>query len=632
MASDNTLHATGVDDSGRVDRRLYLKALGVAGAAGLAGCVSGGGDDTETTAGTTTEGGFSDETENTTTVEELPEVTGTYTQAISSTITTLNSMYNSEATAGALIELAVDGAYGFKPGQVQFPRLFELTSDDNTVWTAKLRENLRWSDPYGDVTAEDYVYMIKNLHQTDWSGTAASSDWFEGGEPVTVQKNSKYEWQIELESSDPLFPKKPKTWAMQVVPKDLIKPYVDEQDAKGLKEDEELLDLSYTGNLGPYNLENWERQSKLTFTRNEDYYLREADDVGNLFAEAPYFETLTTDIIQEPAARVGALKSGEVDEVGLEPSQAVNLEDNEDINLNVAPQPYNRPVFYNMRANGWKPFRKQGVRQALGCAVDKEKYVKGVHRGYANPEYTWQPQWSPWYDDSQVDKYGTGDLYGPEVTREKMSDALSDTDYEYDGDTLLNPDGDQVELSMLYQSGQEVEESTAQFVKQEFANNAGIKVNIESVTGLTFVQDYFRQQEPENPEELEWSVGANNYGPRDKVTSKEPWDMGLIYGLNTYPMTPTSSEVFLTKDGAFNATGYYPSFDLATLYEDAKAAATDEERKEILGELFGKISKDQPMGMLSLGTAITGYANDIVGPQEEFFNGWNSSTWHREGQ
>ncbi|MFC6952753.1 ABC transporter substrate-binding protein [Halorubellus litoreus] len=612
-------------------RRRWLQVMGIAGAAGLAGCASGP-DPTETSASTTEEDqGFSTGTqEPTTQVEELPEVGGTYTDIISSTITTLNSMYNSEATAGALITNTIDPSYGFKPGQVQFPQLFELTSDDNRVWSAKLRENLQWSEPYGQLTAEDYVYMIKNLHQTEWSGTSASSDWYRNGEPITVEKNGKYQFDIKLEEPDPLFPKKPVTWEMQVVPKDLIKPFVDEEDVQGLKENQELIDLSYTGNLGPYKLENWERQSKLTFTRNEDYYAREADDLPKLFEKAPYFERIETQIIKEPAARVGSLKTGDGDEVGLEPSQAVNLEGNENVNLNVAPQPYNRPIFYNMRANGWKPFRKQGVRQALGCAIDKQKYVKGVQRDYANPQFTWQPQWSPWYNDDTVDKYGVGDLYGKEATQSRMKDALSGTNYSYDGDKLVDGNGDQVELKLMYQSGQAIEKSTAQFIQQEFGKNAGIKVNIESIGGLKFVTDYFRQQEPENPDELEWSAGANNYGPRDKVTSKKSWDMGLIYGLNTYPMTPTSSDVFFLKDAAFNATGYYPSYDLETLYEDARTASSDEERKEVLGELFGKLSKDQPMGMLSLGTSITGYSPSVKGPEEEFFNGWNFQTWRKE--
>lgn len=627
--------------------------LGLTGVGGLAGC-SGNGDGTATPGdqGTPTENptptsveGFGEETDTptqtpgdeTSTPEPLPEVGGTYTDVISGDITTLNAVYNSENTAGGLISLAVHGAYGFRPGQQLFPMLFDLTSDDNQVWVASLRENMEWSDPYGEVTAEDFVYLVQEVHQSDWAGTPASQDWTDD---INVTANGDYEWQIELPGPDPLFPKKPVTWGMRVVPKELIQEYVENQDATGFQEDEELLDLSYTGNLGPYKLENWERQSNLTYTRNENYFMRELaqdedSDVPRAWANAPYFDELVTQIITEPSARVGALESGEVDEVGLEPSQAVSLEGTDGLYLNIAPQPYNTPVFYNMRANGWEMFRRKGVRQALGCAVDKPTYVEGVQRGYASPEYTWQPPWSPWYSSevqNGVEKYGQGDLYGPEVTRSKMSEALSDTDYGYDGDTLLDPQGEQVELKLMYQAGQAVEESTAQFFKQEVENNAGIQININAVQAGRFDSDYFRQQAPENPDELEYSSGPYNYGPRDQVTSKEPWDLGMIYGLNTYPMTPGSADVFFRQTGGFNAFGYHPTWDAEATFNAMEEATTTEEYQEAVNTFLIELSKDQPMAMLSLGSSITGYRNSVQGPEEEFFNGWDFPTWYKNSE
>ncbi|MFB6151356.1 MAG: ABC transporter substrate-binding protein [Haloarculaceae archaeon] len=641
-------------------RRQWLKALGVAGAVGVAGCGGGGGSNTDTpgetatdtaVGGGTTVAGFGEETETpeptdgtgatetaTGTPEPLPEVGGSYTLALSSDPTTLNAMYNTESTAGTLIRYAVEGSYGFKPGQIQFPNLFELSSDDNTVWVAKLRENLHWSDPYGDVTAEDYVYMIQELHQTDWAGTAASADWYSGGEPIPVEQTGTYEFQIELPNADPLFPKKPTTWEMMVVPKDLIQPYVESQDAKGLQKDEELMNLSYAGNLGAYDLDNWARQSRLKYSRADEYYMRDLaerddTDVPRAFANAPYFETLEAQIIPESSSRLSAFEAGDLDELTLSPPQAVNIEGTEGIDLNLAPQPYNTPVFYNMRANGWKPFRKKGVRQALGCAINKKEFVEGIQRGYATPEYTWQPTWSPWYTDevaNGIDRYGTGDLYGPEVTRQKMSEALSDTDYGYDGDKLYNPEGNPVELDLYYQSGQDIEATIAQYIQKQFSNNAGITVNISGVQARTFDVDYFRTGVPDNASELKWSAGPYNGGPRDKVTSNKAWDIGLVYGLNTYPMTPMTNEVFFTKDGSFNPYGYYPSFDAAGLFKQANNATSEEEIQSALAEFFIEISKDQPMGMISLGVEITGYQTEVVGYEEEFFNGWNFPAWYKE--
>ncbi len=634
-------------EQGHINRRRWLELLGIAGVTGLAGCGQspdqGDGGDTPTDSPTATETdvGFGEETDTeapTETPDELPDVGGSYVDVISSEISTINAIYNTENTAGGIISLAIHGAYGFEPGQRLFPQLMDLKSDDNQVWVAELRDNMQWSDPYGDVTAEDFVYLVQEVHQSDWAGSAASAEWYMAGEPIPVEQTGTYEWQIELPEQDPLFPKKPVTWGMRVIPKDIAEPYVQEQDAEGFQQDEELLDLSYTGNLGPYNLENWERQSRFTFSRNENYFMRElaqdgASNVPRAWAKAPYFEELTVQIITEPSARVGAIATGEADEVELEPSQAVSLEGTGGLYINQSPQPYNTPVFYNMRANGWQQFRKREVRQAIGCAVDKEKYVEGVQRGYANPAYTWQPQWSPWYTDeveANVERYGTGELYGPEVTRQRLGDALSDTEYEYDGDILVDGNGDQVELRTMYQAGQAVEERTAEFLKQEFSRNAGIQLNIESVQPNTFVVDYWQQQVPDNAEELEWSEGPYNAGPREEATSNEPWDMGLIFGLNTYPMTPDTAMIFFQRDSFYNPFGYYPSWDAKSVAKQLDEATTEEEYQDGLTTMFIEISKDQPMGMLSLGAELTAYREKVRGPQEEFFNGWDFATWYKE--
>ena len=634
MSSDSN-RADNASQRWRPDRRQWLQALGLAGTAGLAGCQGGGGNQNTTTTGTTTSGndGFGEETSQTTTEQtgKLPEVGGTYTQAVSSSFDSLNFVYNTESTTGTMISYTADGTYGFKPGQVQFPRWLELTTDDQRVWTAKLRENLKWSDPYGQVTAEDFIYVIKNVHQTDWAGSAAKSDWFQDdGKKLPVEKTGKYSFEIQLPKADPNFPKRPVMWAMQAAPKKLLKPYVDKQDAKGLKQDKELGSLSYTGNLGPYKLKNWERQKQLVYERNDEYYMRDVDGVKKAFSKAPYFDKMVVQVIKESSSRLSALKTGQLDTASIPPNKAASFKKRDDVYLNVTPQPYNVPLFYNQRANGWKPFRKKGVRQALGCAVDKKKFVKGVFRGYANPEYTWQPKWSPYYDESQVVKYGTGDLYGPEATRSRMKKALKDTEYSYDGDMLVDGDGNQVELSLMYQSSQQTEVATAQFVKQEFKKNAGIKVKLNGIGATKFVRDYWQNQVPENAGEFEWSHGAYNAGPRDKATSKEAWDMARVYGLNTYPMTPTTNEVFFKKDGQYNPYGYYPSYNFDKLFTQAKNAKSPEKAKEILAEIFGKLSKDQPMGMLAMNNDIIGYRSGIKGPVEEFFSGWDFSTWYRQ--
>jgi len=294
---------------------------------------------------------------------------------------------------------------------------------------------------------------------------------------------------------------------------------------------------------------------------------------------------------------------------------------------------------YNFRENGWNAgpgnlFRNKKFRQGLGCAVDKETLVKGVFRDFANVEYTWQPRWSRWYpSDADVKEFGTGELYGEEATQSRIQEALDEIEHDYSYDSegrLLNPEGDQCTLELYHSAGQNTERSMAEFIAKEFEQNAGIKVQVTAIQGAQFSEDYWQQEVPNNADELEWSNGAYNAGPRDEATSANGWDMTVVFGLNTYPLNPTAGSVFFQKDSYYNPYGYYPSWDATELFSQAKSAESTEELEEIFSEIFVNIAEDQPMAMLAFPADTVGYAADIDGPAENFFNGWDFSAWHRE--
>ena len=645
-----------------IDRRSWLKALGVAGAAGLAGCSGGesgdgttqsggGGNNASNTAaqssnatnGSALGGGgneTSGETDNGTGNQStetssggLPEVGGTYSTITSSPPQTLNPLYNTENGAGILIGYALDQGYTFKPGTEYFPQLYDMSTDQGSVWVAKVREGLQFGGDYGEVTAEDFVYQVTELHQSEWAATADASAW---PSEVNIEATGDYEFQIELPNPNALYPE---TYdpLLYPIPKDLVQPYVEEQNADGLRKDQELQELGFAGNMGAYTLANRSRSSSLTYERNEDYYLRDAEGVPERFSEAPYFDSLEAQIVQEQQSRLAALEAGETDSAAVPPNRVSKFRDLDRTDVYVIPQPYNEVCVYNMRDNGWNAgpgnlFRKRKFRRGLGCAVDKQRLVKGVYRGFADVEYTWQPQWSKWYPDdtSDITEFGTGDLYGKEATQSRIKEAISDTDYGYSGGMLKNPNGETVNLSLYHSAGQNTERAFADFIAQEFKQNAGINVSVSAIQGAQFAREYWQQQIPDDPDQYEWSKGANNAGPRE-VTSANAWDMSVVFGLNTYPLNPTTASVFFQKDSAYNPYGYYPSWNASELFDRASSATSTEELQSIFNEIFAKISADQPMGMYAFPADTVGYAADIDGPQENFFSGWDFSTWYRNG-
>ena len=621
-----------------ISRRRWLRALGVAGAAGLAGCSGsdGGGDNGTGTQSSTSEStngsafGTAQGNNSSSQSGDLPEVGGTYSAVVSSPVETLNPLYNSEAGAGTLIEYALDPGYTWRPGSEYFPLAYDMTTDNGEVWVANVREGLQYGGDYGEVTAEDFVYQITQLHQSEWAGTVDAASW---PSEVNVEATGDYEFQIELPNPNALYPETFDPYVYPI-PMELMQPYVGNQDAQGLQQDTEILELQFTGNLGAYTLDQWNRSSGLSYSRNDDYYLKNAEGVPEVFTQAPYFDSLEVQVVQEEQSRLGALESGETDSAAVPPNRVSRFRNLESTDVYVIPQPYNEVCVYNMRDNGWTTgpgnlFRNKQFRQGLGCAVDKQRLVTGVFRDFADVEYTWQPRWSNWYpQNADVMQFGTGELYGSEATRSRIREAISDTDYSYNGETLQNPSGQPVELSLYHSAGQNTERSMAEFIAQEFGRNAGINVSVEAIDGAQFSQNYWQQQVPENTDQYEWSNGSYNAGPRE-VTSANAWDMTVVFGLNTYPLNPTTASVFFQRDSSYNPYGYYPSWNASELFERASNATNDQELQSVFAEIFRNIAEDQPMAMLAFPADTVGYAAGIEGPQENFFSGWDFPAWYR---
>ncbi|XVH30904.1 ABC transporter substrate-binding protein [Haloferacaceae archaeon DSL9] len=347
----------------------------------------------------------------------------------SSDASTLNFLRISDTSSSARVLLTMDGAYTINNDLEVEPRWVESieANDDFTRYDFTFRDNLRWSDPYGQMTADDWVYFIENVRQGEdnWAGDTNRGQWFVGEEPIQAEAVDDLTLRLTLPETDPDFPRKPVMWATFCMPRDLVEPYVEAQDGEGLNEDEEVTTLSYAGNLGPYTYDTWERDSRFTATRNDDYYLREVEG----YADTPNFDERTYQVFDEESTRLSAMESGEITHTELPPERASSFEEMDNVQIELAETPYISVLSYNQRANGWEPFREKEVRQAFAYAVDKQTITDDILRGYAVPAHTYQPQFSDWYDDSEVMETGVGDSHDYARAKELLNDALDD--YEY---------------------------------------------------------------------------------------------------------------------------------------------------------------------------------------------------------
>jgi peptide/nickel transport system substrate-binding protein len=605
-------------------RRSFLKTLGVGGAAaGLAGCTGeqGSGDETTTGGETATDSG--------TTTDDGGDGPSGYVSGDATDAQSLNFLSISDQPSANRVGLTLDSAYAITTDNEVFPLWADISSDDGRVYTVELRDNLQWGADYGQMTSEDWVYMIKEVFQAEdnWAGYPNQSDWQRGGEPIPVEKTSTTSFEIQLPEVDPAFPLKPIMWGSFCMPKGLIEKYRPDNDQEGLAQDEEVQTLAYAGNLGPYSFESWDRESAFVATRNEDYYMREASDVPDAWTEAPYFDSYTYQVIPEESTRLSALQTGEIDASGIPETKVSQFEGQDNVDVKVIPQAYMSSLIYNQRANGnfYEALRIKEVRQALAHVVNKEAIADNILRGYATVAHTFQPQFSDWYVDDQVTEYGVGDTYDHETARNMLENNLDSTPYSYDGDTIVDSDGDPVTLSLVFAQGTETTQTTAEFIAQEYGK-IGLDVEVNGVQFNTLLNKYVANSY-QGSGEPEYNAGPYNGGNRDNSLSQESWDLmtGIIF--NTYPRTPSSTRDFSIKQGGINYYGYYPETDFNALFDEATTTVDEDARKDVYAEIFGALSEEQPFNFLNMGVDIIGYDSRVEGPVEEFGSGWDTNIW-----
>lgn len=610
-----------------INRRNWLKMLGAGGVAGLAGCSGNDG-----AAATDTPAGGESETSRSTLSDR--SVGGTYREALSTDAKSVNFLFHSDASSAKFVDATMDYAYDFRDVDRIVPLWVESYSEtEKTEWTFTLRDELRWSDPYGAVTAEDWVYTAQNVYgakapgesqtKENWAGVVQYSDW----KDLTVEKAGKRELKVTLPSPEPAFVTSTAFWGGRCLPKDLVKGYVEDGDVEGLKRDEELNSLSYTGNLGPYDFEEWERESRFVATRAEEYYLRDVAGTGDIperFGDAPYFDTYELQILPEESTRLSALREGELTFYENVPAQKVEqFREMDHLEFRFPPNPLCSMVYYNQRPNGWEMLDRKSVRRALSTAVSKRAIAENVYRGYPTVAQTFQPEWSPWYASDRIEEFGVGDGYGPEKARRMLSDALSDTEYGYDGDALVDGRGEQVELTFVYRDGGQAYQTTAEFFRQELAK-VGIAVTPTNGGPFNTLQGKYMLNESDD--------GSVSFNAGPEATSANSWD--LLYGvtMNTFPINPHTTSVIWNAEGGFNFSGYEPEAPLADLYAEVKRETDGDARKETFAEIFGVLSEEQPANFLNFGVSTNAYATAYEGmPAEgefDYLDEWDSTTWY----
>jgi peptide/nickel transport system substrate-binding protein len=455
-------------------------------------------------------------------------------------------------------------------------------SADGLTYTAVIRNDLKWTDGT-KVTAEDYVFTLKNLMFADWLEYENLAKWQETVDGKTAlvvpQVVGETTFKILRKTVDPDFLYT--LYDLMPYPKTIGIHY--ENKSEAFTQAPEFANLTYSGNLGPYKPVAWSATEGFVVRRNPDYYL--GKETG-----APYFEKYTIKQFGLQAMLTEALSQGKVSYGYIEPVEANTLRGQGNTNVYAVPTGYYVYMAYNQRDNGWEGLKDPRVRQAISMMINKPAIVQTMYLGYADPAATFIPPYSPWYNSSVVKDYGM-DPGRDQKTAIELIKSAGYTQKEIDGQMkFVDKDGNPIKLTFLIDMGSEFEQNLAIIIRQCLLN-IGLDINPRFSTREVVFMNGLMNKVPESDQ-----TPTFNNGP--KAVSKQSWDL-VILSSHANPLALEGSQEFFTTTGKFNLFGYFnPKVD--ELYKRGKSieGISQENRKKIYSELAQTISEAQPVDFL----------------------------------
>jgi peptide/nickel transport system substrate-binding protein len=487
-------------------------------------------------------------------------------------------------------------------------------SPDGLVYTITIRDDLKWSNG-SQVTAEDYVYTLKNLMFSDWLNYPYKDSWQEQVDSKTVlvtpRAVSNTVFTITRQTVDPEFVYN--LYDLIPYPKYIATKY--EGDVEAFTRAPEFNNLSYTGNLGPYRFKEWIRNDRYVVERNPDYYLGKAVD-------APYFEKYVVKLFGNSATMLAALEAGDITMCGIEPEKVSRFKGMKNITVHTVPSSGYTLIGYNHRANGWEGLKKTEIRQALSMLINKDMICKQIYLGFAEPAFSFIPVTSPWYTAESVAKYGVGSLYD----KKKAAELFLQAGYgkkKADGNIeILNKDSKPLKLVLVTTTGGGLAEDIAFLAKQELSG-IGIEVELKLVPWETLVRKYLMNKVPGSNQPSRHNGGID-------AVSDESWDLVLM-GFSTDVMAPSGSSVFFITNGGLNFFGYSnPKVDELFERVKSKEALDKDIRRKIYGDISRILSEEQPVDFLVFRLSNIGFQKNIKGVEPGISMGYNYYLWYFE--
>ena len=348
-------------------------------------------------------------------------------------------------------------------------------SQDGLTWIFHLRD-AKWSD--GEpVTAEQFVYGIKRTLAPETASNYAfllypilNAQAYNGGEvsesEVGVRAIDEKTIEFTLNSPCAYFLDMTYFKVMQPQREDYVNKY-------GATYGSEADTMPY---VGPFLLTEWVHNSKLEFTKNENYW--DAENVK--------LDKVTMKIIKESNSIMQELYNGSLDMAGVnKPEWIQKLDETGEFQVRSGFDASTTYTFFNQKAevNGEvNIFSNEKVRKAFIIAEEREEKIQTLRKGLGEPAMAFCP---PSVQIEGADYRTKVDYLPVQNLINENSDAKALL-VEGLKELGLGDDPSKVTITYLQSGTDTTSKEFAEFQQQVYEENLGIKVNIEYVEWAVF--------------------------------------------------------------------------------------------------------------------------------------------------
>jgi oligopeptide transport system substrate-binding protein len=339
------------------------------------------------------------------------------------------------------------------------------TTNGGSVYVFHLRTNGKYSDGT-PVKAQDFVYAWQRLIDPRLASPEAT--FFAGailnGERVSVMEPQRdgaqidaalgtlglkavddHTFQVTLSQPDPAFVWLAAMPAAAPVREDIVKKNGDKWSTSP--------DTLITN--GPFKVSDMAPNDHITVVPNPNYW-----------GPKPTLKTISFQVVNDGAAALRKYRSGELDEISVQPAQAAAVAGDASLKPNLVKTP-DLTVFWIVFRVNTSPMNNPKLRLAIAQAIDRDAFVAKIFEGQGLPASTFIP------------KGMNG--YSPNLTAQKFDVAQARASLAASGMSASQLSS----LKFSYDQSSDFGKATANFVHDELKTNLGIDITLQGLDAST---------------------------------------------------------------------------------------------------------------------------------------------------